>query len=92
MVSMTEIDRLSLLGFVTQKLAIRRARRTQRANAVPWLQSLARIVMHIVGFSCLTLAGFSWNITAGLIVAGISCFAFSWLVTSPSKPENPSLR
>lgn len=74
-------------NFIAMKLAARRARKAQ-ANAVTRVVIIVRLMMHIVGFSFLTMAGFSWNITAGLIVAGISCFAFSYLATNPSTSEN----
>lgn len=76
--------------FVAMKLANRvtKARRkeaTNRMNRVrTWFQSLVRLVAHLTGFSLLTWAGFTFNMAAGLIVAGISCFVFAWLVGDSS--------
>jgi hypothetical protein len=41
-----------------------------------------RIVLHLAGFSLLTIAAWHWNIIAGLAVAGISCFVMSALTTT----------
>lgn len=45
------------------------------------IQLFIRIVFQLAGFSCLTIAGFMWTMMAGMVVAGISCFFLSWLVT-----------
>jgi Na+-transporting NADH:ubiquinone oxidoreductase subunit NqrC len=55
-------------------------REAYRVNAV--LSSVIRVVLHLAGFGLLTMAGFQWNIIAGLIVAGVSCFALSTLMAS----------
>lgn len=86
----------TLSNFIALKLAARRAKKSQQANTVTWMQTIVRLLLHVGGFSLLTLAGFSWNITAGLIVAGISCFALSWLnsgtSTNNNGPTTPRLR
>jgi hypothetical protein len=43
--------------------------------------------MHLAGFALLTLAAFQWNMIAGLAAAGISCFAFSTLMTGSTVDE-----
>lgn len=47
-----------------------------------------RIMLHLAGFALLTFAGFQWNIIAGLIVAGISCFVLSTLMSGTNSDEN----
>lgn len=63
----------------------REANASIRINAV--LNGIVRVVLHLAGFSLLTMAGFQWNIIAGLIVAGISCFALSTLMTRNANGE-----
>lgn len=46
------------------------------------ITALMRLVLNVAGFGFLTFAGFWWNILAGLVVAGLSCFALSWLTTT----------
>lgn len=79
------------LTYIQMVLAKRISARKERSNRLPnILQTLTRLVLHIAGFSCLTYAGFQWNIIAGMITAGISCFIFSWLFASASEPrESP---
>lgn len=83
----------SLLQFLAYKLGkamdrsiTKKATRTRSA-----MQTMVKLVLHIVGFSCLTLAGFSWSITAGWVVAGLSCLVLSPLITTPAaEPDRPS--
>lgn len=59
------------------------------------LGAIVRTVMHLAGFSCLTAAGFTLSMTAGLITAGVCFFAFSaLLVPSKNQPTtaDPMLR
>lgn len=51
---------------------------------------LARLVMQLAGFACLTVAGFTWSIQAGFIVAGVSFFLLSWLQTKPQSASETS--
>lgn len=53
------------------------------------IQVFIRIMFIFAGFSCLTIAGFMWTMTAGMVTAGLSCFFLSWLITgTPTrKPE-----
>lgn len=80
------------LTYIQMQLAKRISARKERVNRTPILfQVMLRLLLHIAGFSCLTYAGFQWNITAGMIVAGLSCFIFSWLFASGSEArENTS--
>jgi hypothetical protein len=46
-----------------------------------------------MGFGALTYAGYTINMTTAFIVGGISCFIFSWMVTSDQEmPTEPQLR
>lgn len=88
---MTVYEGVPSLGtFVSMKLAnrIARTRRKEATHSVQrartWVQSFVRFLAQLGGFSLLTSAGFTWNITAGLIVAGISCFVFAWLMNDSS--------
>lgn len=52
------------------------------------LALLTKLVMHIAGFGCLTMAAFTWTITAGWIMAGVSFLLLSWLLTpTQSAPD-----
>lgn len=87
---MTTIDQ-PLSATVMMRIAAVLSARARKASipkeqVTTFAQAFVKLVMHIAGFTCLTVAGFTWNITAGLIIAGISCFAFSMLV-APDKPN-----
>jgi hypothetical protein len=77
----------------------RQLRQNERATHATSTQAvlgvIVRTAMHLAGFSCLTAAGFTLSMTAGLITAGVSFFAFSALmVPSKNQPEvaDPMLR
>lgn len=72
------------LGKAMDRSIANRAKRASRAGTIS--QTILRLFLHIVGFSCLTFAGFLWNPAAGLVVAGISCFVLSALLTT-SAPD-----
>lgn len=55
-----------------------------------WIQSTIKLVLNVAGFGFLTYAGFSHNIIAGSIVAGLSCFALSWLHNSTTAQPDRS--
>lgn len=82
-------DQLSVPEFVLSKVAYKRSEaRAKKANrAHNRLQVLVRLLLHIVGFSCFTVAGFSVSNTVGYLAAAISCFALSWLVTSSASTD-----
>lgn len=82
----------TFLQFLAWKLGKAMDRKADKAKnrSVTVMQATIRLMLHIVGFSCLTLAAFLWSIIAGLVVAGISCFVFSWLLsTTATVPERP---
>lgn len=71
--------------FILMKLARASARRQTKqaslARGQQLMQSAIRWILQLTGFGCLTVAGFSWTLMAGLITAAVSCFAISWLAT-----------
>lgn len=80
---MTTMDSApTLTQFVLMRLAARRTRVARVAMARTWVQSLVRITLHLAGFSSLTIAGFMWDMIAGFVVLGISCFLMSTLTTT----------
>ena len=92
---MTTYDGVPSFGtFLAMKFVNRVSRAKASAKegnrARTLMQAIVRLVLHLAGFSALTWAGFSWNMTAGLIVAGLSCFVLSWLMADSSTPTNDS--
>lgn len=89
MVTMDTFNAPTLRSVMAMKLANTLARsHNKRANkALPMtrvtavLNGIIRVMLHVAGFGLLTMAGFQWNIITGLIVAGVSCFALSTLMT-----------
>jgi len=71
----------SLLLMKLASLLSRRAQTKEHRNARPIIQALARFVLIVAGFACLTWAGFSVSFTIGLVAAALSCFLMSWLFT-----------
>ena len=55
-----------------------------RTETQSWAQPMVRLLLHLGGFVCLTLAGFSFNFTLGMVIAGLSCFVLSWLASTQS--------
>jgi fatty acid desaturase len=53
----------------------------ERIQASAFL-AILRVVLHLAGFVLLTVAGFEWNMIAGLVIAGASCFVLSTLFTA----------
>lgn len=49
-------------------------------------QQFVRVMLHLCGFACLTIAGFTWHPIAGFVVAGLSCFTLSLLTGEQSEP------
>lgn len=78
------------LGLWSAKLIQRRTRAhsSTRDSSLGRTQalfiSMVKATMTLAGFGCLTYAGFCWNMRAGLIIAGISFFVLSWLITNRS--------
>jgi len=84
----------TLTGFLAMKVARSAVSRTKRETkegnrALAVLNATIRLVTQLAGFLFLTWAGFSFNMQAGLIVAGISCFVFSWLITRETPTAEP---
>jgi hypothetical protein len=74
----------SLLQMIAWKVGKAATARRDRVATQPanWLRATVRLILHLAGFGCLTIAGFMWTMAIGMIVAGLSCFALSWLATS----------
>lgn len=72
-----------LLHKAYQGIARRKGSKPEAMSRVrAWFVATVRFLYSLGGFGCLTLAGFSLNITIGLVVAGVSFFGLSWLTTS----------
>jgi len=79
--SFSQLTMMRLAQFAHDKATQKgKPREAIHVNAV--LHGIVRVMLHLAGFGLLTLAGFQWNIIAGLIVAGVSCFALSTLMAS----------
>lgn len=83
---MTTMDVPSFTGYLALRMA--KKREARQAIAQPRIQVLIRFMMHVFGFSCLTIAGFWAHPVAGFVVAGFSWFALSYLTTNRSTTEN----
>lgn len=86
----------SLISWKISKALSNRAERSKARegnSARTVVQATVRVFLHLAGFACLTYAGFAFNFIAGMVVAGISCFILSTLITV-STPTNsdPTLR
>ena len=90
MVAMDPSANPTFLQFLAWKIgkALDRSATKQSTRVTTIMQAIIKLMLHIVGFSCLTIAGFYWHVIAGLVVAGISCFILSWLLTTPTTAGN----
>lgn len=80
---MTTMEIPTVTSFLVMKLnSLARKRAEKATRPITWVQSFIRLVWHIAGFSSLTTAGFMWDMIAGFIVLGLSCFVMSQLTTS----------
>lgn len=70
------------------RLADSKAKVRSRTHVHNWLQATIRLMLHIAGFSCLTIAGFHWHVIAGYVVAGLSLFVLSWLLMPSTEPSD----
>ena len=88
---MVALENPSIPQFLLYKLGKVLAKKEDKASTHThtWVQTFSRLVLHLAGFGCLTIAGFSWTITAGWIAACISCFALSWLTTTSTRAVPP---
>jgi hypothetical protein len=87
----------TLTQYFAMRMASNRSKRVARSRATrqSWALNVLRLLLHLAGFSCLTFAGFEFNMLAGLITAGLSCFVFSRLIApepSESTTTDPMLR
>lgn len=79
---MTTLDTPTFTGFIIARMAARKRNKAMAATARTMLQTIVRIVWHIAGFSSLTYSAFLWDMRAGFVVLGISCFIMSALTTT----------
>lgn len=83
----------SILQFFAWKLGKAldtRARKEKRVRTI--VQASIRVLLHIVGFSCLTIAAFHWHVIAGWVVVGISCFVMAELLSDSDQSSNDPTR
>lgn len=82
---MATVDsRVGIVEFALWKLSkgVSERARIKETRAVPWVQGFVRLMLHLAGFVGLTIGAFNAHIVAGYAVAGLSCFALSWLLTT----------
>lgn len=86
--TMRDILAAKLHSFLISKRtkAVSNANGTTRVTTV--LNAIIRVVLHLAGFSLLTMAGFTFSMLAGLITAGLSCFVLSTLMTRNTTGES----
>ncbi len=83
MTSITAEQNPSVARFLLWKLTSAYERNASRRGVSSNAASMViRYVLQIAGFALLTMAGFTFSMIAGLIVAGISCFVLSTLMTN----------
>jgi hypothetical protein len=89
---MVALENPSVAQFLVYKLGKALAKKETKVSTRThtWVQTISRLMLHLAGFGCLTIAGFSWTITAGWIAACISCFALSWLTTNSDRAVPPN--
>lgn len=92
MVVSTDPTFANFLLFKLSKVAARRERQVSfRVSAV--LNTTVRLLLHLAGFSLLTIAAWQWDLIAGLCAAGVSCFLLSTLLTrSPNDGSDENVR
>lgn len=74
---------LTFLAFKINKAIARRASSREASTRTRTLyQAIVRLLFHLSGFACLTVAGFAFSFIAGMVVAGICCFVMSTLLTT----------
>lgn len=74
----------SFREFAFMRLAkmARKQSSVRKVNLPAIMQGIVRLVLHLAGFSLLTIGAFGINMIAGYCVAGLSCFVLSTLLTS----------
>jgi len=79
-----------LLWKANKAINVRKANKQALARGASrvrvWFIALLRFAYHVMGFGCLTIAGFEFSITAGWVIAGLSFFGLSFL-TTPTKAQ-----
>lgn len=79
-----------LLWKANKAINVRKANKQALARGASrvrtWFITLIRFAYHVMGFGCLTFAGFTISITAGWVIAGLSFFGLSFL-TTPTKAQ-----
>lgn len=91
---MTTLDTMpSFRDYALMRVSLLAQKRAKKARVASThvnivLSAIIRVMLHVAGFGLLTLAGFQWNIIAGLVVAGLSCFAMSTLLTAGNQSTN----
>lgn len=91
---MTTIDGHLTLTEVLATKVLRAARTKRERRTIPYSvwSMLLRLLLHLAGFSCLTVAGFTVSLLAGLVTAGLSCFVLSTLMTRHDNPPQVHMR
>lgn len=89
---------VTFTGFLGMKIARMAMKQTtkQATNVVSrgtvLLYAFVRLVLHIAGFGALTYGGFTINMTAGLIVGGLSCFVMAKLMAPDTTTQEAEAR
>lgn len=68
--------------YILLRLASKRAKKDRTIPNIPWMLHTVRVLLHIGGFTLLTIAGWKFSIILGISIAGLSCFVMSYLFTS----------
>lgn len=91
MVAYTQQPTSYVQAFLATRAQRRENRREQRIivrNGRVDYANVLRVILHLIGFSCIAIAGFKYNAIVGLLAVGMSCFAFSWLAAPTSDNTN----
>lgn len=79
----------TVLEYIAVKImSVARKRDRSATRTRTWVQTTVKFMMHVAGLGCLTMAGFSWNMIAGLVVAGLSFLILAtWFNGSEDKTQ-----
>lgn len=69
-------------------LAIKVENKEVSNKAITLQRTIFKHLCELMGLAWLTFAGFSVNIVAGSMIAGISCFVLSWRFDMPGDSGN----
>lgn len=78
--------RLSLTHLTAEWLAARAYKRSSKQQSRTWVQRAVHSLLIIGGYGFLTYSAFRFNVLAGLVAAGLSCFALAWHVSPDTVP------